>query len=475
MSHSPIGRAAAAVTALAASLAALALAPGLGRAGSFYLPERGARSLAMGGAHIAGADDLNAQWLNPAGLTRLTEDLTLSLDLGVIFTEQRFARADDAEVMRKDPRYTQGFPEVTHEGPPFPDPSLAVASNLGTEDFVFAFGVYGPYAGSNAWPEDGPQRYSVISLEALELFVQLSAAWRISDRVAVGVGLQGVVTSITQRLAISGYPGLFGWAEDPTLDNLVEVAVHDLFTPSANIGALFTPVDGLDVGLSAQLPVHAEASGTLKVRLPSHYYFSETTVRGDKIDLDLDFPAILRLGVRLYEPARWSVELAAVYELWSALDDIVVRPGEGGVAFENVPGIGSYRVRTFNLRVDSEDVLSLRLGGSWTPTAPLTLRAGVLYEPSSLPDRTLTVLKLDNDKVGATFGATLDLGAVDLDLAVAYLAMFDRTVTDSVKTQVNPIYEADAGPYGDSGPHAVGNGTYGGSYLTLAATVTAAF
>ncbi|PKN59132.1 MAG: hypothetical protein CVU56_02060 [Deltaproteobacteria bacterium HGW-Deltaproteobacteria-14] len=446
------------------------------RAGSFYLPERGARAMAMGGAHIAGSDDMNAQWLNPAALTRLHGDLALYVDLGLIMTQQTFARADDAEVMRKDPRYANGFPEVHNEGPPFPDPSLGIATRFGTEDFVFALGLYGPYAGTNEWPEEGPQRYSLVTLSALELFVQASVAWRISDELSIGVGLQWVVTQITQRLAISGYPGVFGWAEQPDIDNLTEVSVSDVFTPSANLGVLITPVPGFDIGLSGQLPVHVDATGELAVRLPSHYYFSDTAVQGDKIGLRLDFPAIIRLGLRVHDDDLWSVELAAVLELWSALDEIDVIPGAGGISFTNVPGIGSYTVKAFSLRADSKDVISVRLGGSFRPGRGLvTLRLGALYESTSLPDATTSVLTIDNNKIGGGLGATFHLGAYDIDLAAAYIQQLERTVTDSVKYQVNPIYDQDPSAYGDTGPHVVGNGTYTGSYLMFAATFNASF
>ncbi|TNF25657.1 MAG: hypothetical protein EP329_22640 [Deltaproteobacteria bacterium] len=446
------------------------------RAGSFYIPERGARSLAMGGAHIAGSDDMNAQWLNPAALTRLSGDLSLYVDLGLIFTNQSFQRQNDAEVMRKDERYAGGFPEVENQGPPFPDPSLGVATRFGTEDFVFALGMYGPYAGTNKWAEDGPQRYSLVNLSALELFVQASVAWQISDELSVGIGLQWVITEVTQRLAISGYPGVFGWAEEPDLDNMAEVSVSDVFTPSANLGVLYTPVPGFDIGASLQLPVHAELDGDLAVRLPSHYYFSDTAVSGDKIGLGLDFPAIVRLGLRLYEEDLWSVELAGVVELWSVLDKIDVAPGEGGIVFTNVPGIGTYTVKPFSIDTRSKDVFSVRLGGSYRPDRGIaTIRAGALYESSSLPDQTIDVLKIDNDKFGGMIGATFHLGTYDLDVAAAYIQQADRTVTDSVKYQVNPIYDQDPSSYGGTGPHIVGNGTYGGSYLMLAATFNASF
>ena len=452
------------------------------RAGAFYLPERGARALSLGGAFIAGADDMNAQWLNPAALTRLNDGLNLYLDLAIIFGDQTFDRQDDAEVMRKDPTYADGFPTASDHGGPFPDPSLGIATNFGLKDFMFAFGVYGPYAGTNKWDEDGPQRYSLVSLDALELFAQVSIAYRPIPRLSLGVGLQWVVTSLTQRLVISAYPGVFGWSEERDLEAFAEVKAADSFTPSANLGALVSPTDMLDIGLSAQLPASVEASGKLKVNTPSHYYFSDVTVRGDNIDVALDFPLILRLGVRLHDPHApdakgdlaaelWSVEAAFVYELWSTQDKIAVSPGKGGIAFENVPGIGTYNVKAFAIEQDYQDVYSLRLGASFRPgLGPVTVRLGGCYESGAPPDQTLTVLDIDGDKVEVGLGGTLHLGSVYLDLAAAWIETFERTVTNSEKTQVNPIFDADPKPYPDSGPSVVGNGTYHASNFIVALT-----
>lgn len=445
-------------------------------AGAFYLPERGARALSLGGAFIAGADDLNAQWLNPAALTRLSGDLSLYLDLGLIFSDQAYRRMDDAEVMRKDPTYAAGFPTVHDEGPPFPDPSLGVASNFGLEDFVFALGAYGPYAGTNEWPEDGPQRYSLINLQAVEFFVQLSAAWRPSKHLAVGIGLQWVLTTIKQRLKISSYPGVFGWPEQRDLDVLAEVDVVDAFSPSANVGVLVTPLTGFDIGLSAQLPVSAEAEGKLKVQKPGHYYFSTTEIVGDQITVGLDFPLILRLGLRAYEEGLWSIELAGVYEMWSALDVIPVAPGGEGIAFVGVPGIGTYHVKPFDIRMDYEDVISARLGGWWAPGAgDFTLRAGCFYESGAPPDQTLTVLDIDGDKIGIAAGGTVRLGDFSIDLTVAWIDTFERAVTNTIKAQVNPIYDADDEPYGESEPSYVGNGRYSATNFIVATTLSAEF
>jgi len=460
--------------ALCAALALGAALSGASRdahAGAFFLAERGARSFSLGGAHIAGSDDMNAQWLNPAGLTRLAGNLHLYLDAAVIGANQSFARAYDAEVARRDPAYANGFPVASSNGEPFFDPSLGIATRFGLKDWIFALGVYGPYAGTNKWDVDGPQRYALTSLAAVQLNVQLSVAWQPHERFAVGLGLQAVYTSIGQRVAISSYPGVFGWQEDRELDVLADVALSG-FAPSGNIGLIWTPVDGFDVGFSAQLPVHAELEGKLQANLATHWYFSETTMSGDKLKGSIDFPAILRLGLRVYDDTLWSLELASVLELWSVQNEIPITPQD--IEFRNVPGIGTFRVKPMTIKQDFNDVLSVRLGGSFRPGKGLvTLRAGTYFETGAAPDSTISALRIDGDKLGFGLGATFHLGALALDLAGGYVQMFARTVTTSEKKQINPIYAEDSGPYGATGPNVVGNGRYELSHWVVSMALNA--
>ena len=41
------------------------------QASTYYLSDVGIRAFSRGGAYVAGADDISAQWYNPAALTRI--------------------------------------------------------------------------------------------------------------------------------------------------------------------------------------------------------------------------------------------------------------------------------------------------------------------------------------------------------------------------------------------------------------------
>ena len=68
------------------SFAAIAvLFPSVASAGGMTLPVQGVRSLERAGALVAGADDPDALWLDPAGLGRLAGDGRTSLLFDVAY------------------------------------------------------------------------------------------------------------------------------------------------------------------------------------------------------------------------------------------------------------------------------------------------------------------------------------------------------------------------------------------------------
>ena len=65
------------------------------RAGGMLLPVRGVRTVERAGALIAGADDADALWLDPAGLAHLTGDGKIQLLFDAAFVSQSVDYAAD--------------------------------------------------------------------------------------------------------------------------------------------------------------------------------------------------------------------------------------------------------------------------------------------------------------------------------------------------------------------------------------------
>jgi len=475
-------------------------ASGDARAGGFFLPVRGARALSHGGAVFASGDDLSAMGSNPATLFRSEALVNVFVDFALINLGARFLRAYEPLVQAFDDRYAGGFPRVSSNAW-FPDPSLAVGSSFGLKKLMFALGVYGPYAGTLSWPDDdprcasgqsasacatqcytdpgscdwnlGPQRYSLIRPQRTLLFYQLSVSYRPIPDLSLGAGLFLASFLMKERMKISAYPGIFGWAEDPSLDALIEIDAKDWVRVGAVFGVWGRPLPWLELGISYTTPLKIQAEGTLNVRLPSHYYFSDTTVTGDKIRIDTDFPMSLRVGARYVHPkGLFDVELGVTWENWSVHRAIVVRPAET-IQFENVPGLGSYRVKTFTVRETFHDTVSLHLGTAVQAYKKiLEVRAGYFFELGAIPDRTYTVQTIDGNKHGMGLGISARFWKLRLDVSYGLVLLAKRNVTNSEKRQVNPLYEEDTGPYVDGRPTIVGNGRHTARYHILAMSLS---
>jgi long-chain fatty acid transport protein len=407
---------------------------GSASAGGFFTPPHGVRTQGRGGAGVLSTPDMNAMWYNPAMLAGLG-DFHLTVDLNLLIQDASFARAPRTLENGDTISYT----EVENQARPLTIPQLGVASNLGTERLVFALGAWAPNGATALYPEQGPQRYTIIDTEgSFILTLGLAVAWRATDWLWVGAGLQNHMAQLRLVNAVTAWPGFTGDPESEDYEILFEGAVSSPWSPSANLGARAQVHPNVDVGLSVQLPVHVQdEEAQVMQRLPPGVLFDQAEVQGDSVAASFWLPWVLRTGVRYHQP-RWDIELDAVIEFWSILDEISISPND--IEVQEVPGVGTIQAGALSVPRQYQDALSLRLGGDYQALPELLdLRAGVLWEQSAIPTRTLSVLQLDTDKVGLSAGLTWHASdTLAVDLSYTHLFYQDTTVRNSIVRQINP-------------------------------------
>ncbi len=414
-------------------------------AGGLQLPTRGVRPSARAGAFVAGADDLNAQWFNPAGLGMRGDGhaaRTFLFDLGYVDQSVSYRRIDSGN----NPRDV-----VDDEAAGLPIPTLGVAVDL-DDRLTVAGGVYAPYAALVRYPEDGAQRYSVIDLsESLLFIVQASVAYRVSDRLRVGAGIQNMVFHLVSTLVFSGCPGQTVCApEDPEFDAIGKVKQTDLFNPSAVLGVQYDVSASLRLGASFQLPFFIAGEGDFETRLPSSGFYNGAEVMGDRADVSFTLPATARAGVELSPSERLRLELAASVEFWSQHDEFLIDPQN--VRIEGAPGVGSYEIGPLRIPRDFQNTYAVHLGGEGRPLAslPLDVLLGYAYETAAAPERTLSVITADGAKHLITGGLGYRFGGLAVHAMVGFAAVEDRTVSPDVgrAPQLTPIRDESAEPLG---------------------------
>lgn len=470
------------LTVFAATLCALLLPP-RAQAGGLYLTDRGSRALGRGGAFVAGADDGQSLWYNPAGLSytgrkHVLLDGTLSLFRGSF---QRVTRDD----LNGPP------PKVDADPVLLPIPTIALSDDFGLEDFAFGLAILAPNAVMLRWPEMvgsmpdgtprlGPTRHSLVSMQGSAIaHLALGATYRGIEGLSIGVGVHVIPARFRAGMYLSAcdYGVLCQQPEQPDYEAPARVDLSLAFTATPMVGLIYE-IGMVRLGASVLFPYDIKGTAKLDARLPDAPLFGPADecnsdqarrnnpqcarIVGDKADVVLPMPMIARLGIELRPTPALRAEVDVVYEGWSRQRDFRLTPR--GIRIDNALGIPSYEVGPIRMPREMQDVWSLRLGVEYQgEDSPLSFRVGCILENSAFANRTLTPLTLDSKKMLLSVGASYALtDSVTVDLLYAHLFMADVKVRNSAVYPQNPLrppYEPDpSDPVG--APEPVGNGDY---------------
>jgi len=434
--------------AFGASLGAglLTSSPRVARAGGFYVPEQGARSVGMADAVAAAPGEVSGIFHNPASLSTVGTLAAAEVGGLLVLPSFKFFRRPATDPFAPSPaQATIDFPISKNTNNLGAVPFLGLASNLGVKNLGVGVGVYVPFGAELSFPVDGAQREVVTSISLQSIHVTPTIAYRFFDRFSVGAGVSYINSSfaLEQRNAtafILGNPNDFpnppASSEGPT-----RIQATDSLRFSASFGALYTdPDDRFSMGASVMAPTKLDLRGTVDVSNPNITAMNDSQGnplpaghRTDAAALTIPLPAIGRLGV-LVKPARSvAVEADVNYQAWSSTQTETIFFQHHYPLFPQ-PGA---QMNDIVLERNYHDTVSVRAGAEVTPLAspstPLKLRAGVLFDQSPIDDRHFDLLTPDSDKWGISGGAGYALKFGDkiwlgLDLSYMHVFYADRNI-----------------------------------------------
>ena len=432
----------------AACAACLLATSGEARAGGFYVPEQGARAVALGGAVAAAPGEVSGICHNPASIATVG---ALSAEVGGLLVLPRFTffRMPATEPFAPSPaQSTVDFPVVKNTNSAGAVPFMGVASNLGVQDLGVGVALYVPFGADLTFPADGAQRNVVTSIGLTSIHVTPTIAYRFFRRLSVGAGLSYINSSfsLTQQNASpfvlgnpNDYPNPAANLEGPT-----RIDATDSLKFGASFGVLYEdPDDRFSVGASLMAPTKLDLRGTVDIKNAAITALTDAQgnmlpagERTDNAALSIQLPAVGRLGVRVKPHRKAAIELDVNYQTWSSTRTQTI-------FFEHhyplFPQPGAL-MNDIVMERDYRDTVSLRLGTEIVPLDsaryPLKLRAGALYDQSPIDDRHFDLLTPDSDKWGVSAGAgyAIKVGAaasLGADLAYLHLFYAERNVTPS--------------------------------------------
>jgi long-chain fatty acid transport protein len=472
-------------------VAAVALLLGTGTAAAsnaLESPDLGVQQTGRGGAWFVRADDPLAAYFNPAAMAFQASGVHLGAAL--MFESRCFTRLgpDGKPVSPGGTVPGPGTVAMTGDkfiAPPaetcgtggglFPNPNLAAVFRV-SDRLAVGLAIVGPHTdGNNNWPESlpytntfgfakdkagndviqpAPNRYMLVSSNALLLNPTLSVAFAPSDTLSFGAGfIWGIATAKFTNFAEALRNANPKQPENFVNDLHATLEAKDMFVPGIVLSALWMPSKNLDLSawFKAQdsfhtdtADVHIEASywlpsgsRNLKAGLPQDAANGFTDHIG-KGSLKLNMPMEAKLGLRFHQNREnssrpsWAtkhegrrtrdplseelfdLEVNFTWANDSSIDalHLAFQPGLA----VNLGGGGTAPLPTnADIPHNFKDVIGVRLGGDFNVLPNrLALRAGGFFETKGQDDAYLG-LDFDNaQKGGLGAGATLRLGPVDV-------------------------------------------------------------
>lgn len=342
-------------------------------AGFALIEQNGGLGNAYAG-QVATAEDAGTVFFNPAGMSRL-EGRQLAVSVHYI------------------------RPSAEFSGGATPPLSAATGGDAGKPAFVpnayfvmdlaptlkFGLGLNSPFGLASEYDQPWAGMTQALSSEVKTYNVNPALSWTVSDRVALGFGLNwqridAELTSFNPSLppagavvAMKGDDDSWGW----------------------NLGVLFSLDAGTRIGLAYRAQIEHTLVGTL-------------APMGVPITAAVTLPDTA--SVSLFKPLNpaWDLLADLTWTGWSRFEELRVRQAVDGATLSLVPEAW-------------EDTWRVSLGANYHRGDRLTWRFGVAYDPTPVPDAAHRTPRIpDEDRTWLAVGAQYrlsDRSAVDIGYA----------------------------------------------------------
>jgi long-chain fatty acid transport protein len=381
-----------------ATTAAIVLIPGHAAAGGFSVFEQGARSMGFAGAFTGQANDPSAIFHNAAGIAFLKGR---QLSMGGAFQKPQ------TTFTGSDPFTDAAVTERTEDQPLLP-PSLYYTHQF-SERLVLGAGLTRPFAVRTRWenPETFSGRFLAQRTEIDALSFNPTAAYRVADRLAVGIGVDLRLSRFSLRRRYPGLHPVSGAVVDAAsvrVDSERDIAV------GFNAGVLARPIENLSIGVHYRAGVTHDYQGEAEFSLlPTGSPALDAAVAEVipagvlPVRTSIYFPAVINVGAA-YQWGDWTFAADAGFWQWRRFQQIALD-------FEGRDDLREVVVEDYadsaQIRVGAER----RLGTTWA------VRGGYSYDDSPAPATSLSPLLFDADRHGFTLGGSWQQGPWRIDAA----------------------------------------------------------
>ena len=384
-------------------------------ASGFSVYEYGAEEQAQGNAVAAQVNSPSAIFYNPAGIAALP-GTQVKVGSSILFPSITFHSATTG----LDTKVDAGLVTPTY---------FFISKQL--DKMGIGFGFFSANGNQVNYPKDWEGRFFLTSAELLQLNFAPTVAYKISENLSIGISAVLTYSEIQRdnQLDLSplGVPGegSLGLTGDG-FGAGATVGIKARLGPSFLLGAVYkSPMTvRLDGNADFQTP------GVVAPLFPDGGF--HTTIR---------FPQMVILGLALQSIPKLTLETDLQWTNWNSFNDQTLSFDRKTIAVQDlsVP---------FNWR----DTWTVRVGGHYDFTDAVSVRFGYVFDPSAVPDSTLSPLFPELNKHIVSAGVGIRKGPWTADLYYGRIIAESRHVDNSLPgfTPQRGEYEASADAAGIS-------------------------
>jgi len=374
-------------------------------AGAFAVREQSAYYQGMSFAGAAAGDDLSAMFWNSAAAASAPGINTAS-HVSVVFPDTKIAATDGVFLAQGNDSGNIG------------DPTLIPASyaNYQVNERLFIGIATNSGFGFKTKPDNDPYAGSPlgISSEVFSVNINPNLAYKLTDSLTVGVGLQ------VQYIDVRVRSGAFNLGSGITGDG--RETEGDDWGVGVTAGVIWKPVPGTSIGVGYRSPIDVELDGTCEgVGLTTLSAQGSIAPCDSDVTADFTLPELVSVGISQQLTDRFRLLGTVEWTNWSRLGVPKIKDGNGTTVDE--------------LELNYEDGWFFSGGLEYLASPSLILRTGVAYEISPIEDDTRNVILPDNDRVWLSLGATAKITeSTRLDIGYSHLFVDDAPISQSTDT-----------------------------------------
>lgn len=270
------------------------------KANGFALPDQDAFATARGEAVVATPDNASTIFYNPAGITQL-EGHQFRAGTYLLDYHTTFNPPSGAVNAGKSYEEQDNFANV---------PRIFYTFSSTNSPVAFGLGVYSPFGGKMAWPQNTGFRSVALSGKLKYITVNPVVAFKIAPSLSLGVG------PMINYVDLQTDQGLRRFAQP--LANYYRFKGTG-WSVGANAGLLWQPLEQLSFGTMVRSPAKVKLDGNSEFQQQP---FIPSSSR--KADMTLEFPLSVVSGVSWRPTPKWNLEFDANYTDWSSFDKTTI-------------------------------------------------------------------------------------------------------------------------------------------------------